>query len=115
MKFFHFSQNNSGGEFDFNEDAGITHHVVIEAEDASDANQRAERIGLYFDGSGDCPCCGNRWDDQWTSDRGSDAPEVYNSPAAQYEGAGWMAEGKDIVVHYADGRREWFGVKARTA
>ena len=112
MKFFHFSQNNSGGRFDFNIDKGITHHVVIEAENAHDANARAERIGLYFDGSGDCPCCGNRWSGQWL-DEGNETPCVYGRPANAYKtfaGRGWMEEGREIAVHHADGKVEWFGV-----
>ena len=63
-KFFAFRQNNSGGSFDHDPDAGIGLAVWIEAVDASHANDRAEAIGLYFDGceSGtDCPCCGDRW------------------------------------------------------
>lgn len=63
-KYYEFSQNNSGGSFDFDEELGITTRVFIEAYDAVDANHRAERIGIYFDGidSGqDCACCGDRW------------------------------------------------------
>lgn len=114
MPFFHFSQNNSGGSFDFSESDGITHHVVIEAKDAEDANITAIGKGLYFDGcdSGqDCSCCGDRW--YRTSDDGSDAPCVYNHPlGTKYEsgflGRGWMAPGREIAVHRADGRVEWF-------
>lgn len=36
-KFWHFSQNNSGGAFDFDHLAGITHHVIIEAYDQGHA------------------------------------------------------------------------------
>lgn len=43
--FYHYSQNNSGGIFDFDRENGITHHVVIEAESASLADRRAESIG----------------------------------------------------------------------
>ena len=48
--FYHYSQNNSGGSFDFDQEEGITHHVVIEAESAYLADRRAESIGLYFGG-----------------------------------------------------------------
>ena len=57
--FYHFDQNNSGGEFH-----GPARNVFIEALDSGHANQIAESIGIYFDGVDmgyDCPCCGNRW------------------------------------------------------
>lgn len=58
-KFFEFSQNNSGGSFN-----GFARSVFIQARNADEANERAEEVGLYFDGceSGiDCDCCGDRW------------------------------------------------------
>ncbi|MFE4367966.1 MULTISPECIES: DUF7296 family protein [unclassified Streptomyces] len=60
MPFYEFHQNNSGGGFDYDEDNGISVYVIIEAGSADVANARAEKIGLYFDGEGDCPCCGDR-------------------------------------------------------
>lgn len=115
--FYHFSQNNSGGGFDFDEEAGITHHVIIEADSADHANKRAQTIGIYFDGvykERDCPCCGDRWSDQWSDARGSEEPKIYGTPVADSikesirEGILWMDKGKEAVVHYADGRMEWF-------
>ena len=50
MAFYHLLQSNSGGRFDFNEAAGITHHVVIEADSAEEATERAEGIGCYWNG-----------------------------------------------------------------
>lgn len=108
MKFFHFSQNNSGGSFDFDRERGITHHVVVEARDADHANQRAEDIGLYFGGAGDCPCCGDRWYEQWCDD-GNDQPMVYDEPVSEFKGHRWMGNDPEGVVHYLDGRVEWFG------
>jgi hypothetical protein len=88
-KFYHFSQNNSGGSFVLDEVSGITHHVIIEACSVDDANKRAEAIGLYFNGWGDCNCCGNRWSEQWSygdRDPGTSTPEVYGEPASFYVG-----------------------------
>ncbi|MGP3750873.1 DUF7296 family protein [Streptomyces sp. IBSNAI001] len=103
--FFDFSQNNSGGGFDFDAERGISEYVIVEAADAEEANYRAERIGLYFDGEGDCGCCGNRWSEQWGSDKGSAVPSIYDEPV---ETAGvytkWMGDNPDAFVHYADGR-----------
>lgn len=112
MKFFHYSQNNSGGSFDFSEDPAITHHVVIEAKDAADADIRAIQIGLYFDGCADgrdCSCCGDRWNPAYGE--GNEAPMVYDDPAEASISHRWMKPGKEIAVHYADGRIVWHGVK----
>jgi len=111
-----FNQNNSGGSFDYDKDRGITHFVVIEADSAAEANDRAERIGLYFDGSGDCPCCGNRWSDQWNDDKGTENPEIYgDSPEAYIRknsksgwGGLWMDRGREIAVHHKGGGIDWF-------
>jgi len=64
MRFFEFSQNNSGRSFKTNEAEGIGSRVYIEARTANEANEKAERIGIYFDGvdvGRDCACCGDRW------------------------------------------------------
>lgn len=107
MKFFDFRQNNSGGTFHFDEKKGITHFVIIEAAHAEDAVSKAEAIGLYFNGHGDCECCGERWSDDVDA---ADEPMLYGEPARDYPATGttWMPKGKEIVVHYADGRKEWF-------
>ena len=60
--FYCFSQNNSYGEL--HEDGDVQAHVIIEANSVEGANDRAERIGIYFNGieNGlDCSCCGDRW------------------------------------------------------
>lgn len=59
--YYEYDQNNSGGLFDIDEEKGIGHLVVIQAYSANEANRKAQEIGLYFDGDGDCSCCGNRW------------------------------------------------------
>lgn len=61
-KFYLYSQNNSGGSFITNEN--VAHRVFIEAKSGFDANEKAEFIGIYFDGVSDgidCECCGDRW------------------------------------------------------
>lgn len=63
-KFYLFNQNNSGGTFVIDENAGIGFCVVVEAENEEQAISRAENIGLYWDGVADeidCECCGDRW------------------------------------------------------
>lgn len=113
-KWFGFSQNNSGGLFDYDESRGITHFVIVEAVDAGHANQRAEEIGLYFDGcnSGmDCDCCGDRW---YPAYGGEDFPSVYEQDIRKDGGYkspydGWMKEGREVAVHPIDGPIEWYG------
>lgn len=114
--FFTFNQNNSGGTFTFDEEAGITHFVIIEAQSARVAKALAEDKGLYFDGcrSGrDCSCCGDRWHEPCGD--GSAVPEVYGQqvgvdmPFFSDLGRGWMKDSKEGCIHYLDGRKEWFG------
>ncbi|MFJ8699438.1 DUF7296 family protein [Streptomyces ardesiacus] len=106
--FFTFDQNNSGGGFDYDWVAGISHFVIIEADDVDHAIEKAEEIGLYFDGAGDCPCCGNRWSRPWDDD-GSDEPLIYGGPVDQYlktpYAMKWI-DGSEAFIHYADGRIE---------
>ena len=109
--FYHFNQNNSGGSFSFDENQGITHHVIIEADNAPDANTVAEGIGIYFGGYGDCDCCGDRWYEVDESD-GENFPNIYGSSVEDFMGnkwfSRWMKPGKEICVHYKDGHKEWF-------
>jgi hypothetical protein len=49
-KFYEFDQNNSGGSFVVNDK--VCRRVIID---------KAETLGVYFDGWGDRSCCGNRW------------------------------------------------------
>lgn len=60
-KFWAYNQNNSGGEYHIDESKGLVENVYIESYNTVSANEYAESIGIYFDGSGDCRCCGNRW------------------------------------------------------
>lgn len=62
LKFYEYTQNNSGGSFIINDNVDTV--VTIQARSEDEANHRAEQIGIYFDGceSGrDCDCCGDRW------------------------------------------------------
>jgi hypothetical protein len=105
-KFFHFSQNNSGGSFDINDT--VAHHVIIEAVSASDANARAEAIGIYFEGcanGNDCSCCGDRWSKQWGDDEGAETPLIYNDQPESYEDY-FTKEGQPVChVYRLDGSK----------
>lgn len=106
---FHYRQNNSGGDHVFDEDSGITKHVLIEADTADAANTRAVSIGLYWDGV-DCHCCGDRW--YIAHGDGMEEPLIYGESVRNYKDYAWMKDGKEIALHYADGQIEWFGVVA---
>jgi hypothetical protein len=83
-KYFHYSQNNSGGSFDI--DDKVAHHVIIQAHSASEANKLAEDVGIYFNGCDDgrdCSCCGDRWSPAWR-DEGTDTPTIYGEDPATY-------------------------------
>ena len=102
--FYHFSQNNSGGSFPFSEEEGITHHVIIEADNASEANTIAELIGIYFDGCStgkDCECCGDRWYSVYEYDE-EEFPHVYGGklvkPKILFFTVGWNPEKKFVFT-----------------
>lgn len=114
-KFFIFNQNNSGGSFRYSKESGISRYVIIEAVDAEAAMNRAEDIGLYFDGVAndmDCECCGDRWHRPW-SDEGTDEPSIYGVHPSEHHVEGsryrfFKADEFEIAVHYMDNRIEWY-------
>lgn len=111
--FWHVSQNNSGGSFDFNEEYGITHHLVIEAPNVNAANAIYNYlINSYPNRGGDCPCCGDRWGDELYGD-GKETPMVYGQPVQEYKTWIKFLKEKEICVHYLDGRKEWFDAEKR--
>lgn len=109
--FYTYWQNNSGGNFVEDDERGITLTVIIEADTAEEANERAEQIGLYFDGDGDCECCGARWDAAWEYEEGDLQPEVYGDDVSSGKlpppTGGWKPMKWTKVaayIHYKDGR-----------
>ena len=105
-KFYHFSQNNSGGSFNISE--LLAHHVIIEAHSAEDANDRAISIGLYFNGcqdGGDCPCCGDRWYEQYDDDDGTDTPMIYDESPETYKDVFTRAGEPVCHVYYLNGSK----------
>lgn len=100
-KYFTFRQNNSGGSFDVDENVGVT--VVIQAKDAFDANRRAKKIGIYFGGRGDCPCCGDRWYSLGEDEKGDDVPSQYGTPIGDTIVEGGSYFDTSIRIHRMDG------------
>jgi hypothetical protein len=114
-KFYEFRQNNTGGRFYYSDTLGET--VVVEAYSPGDANTRFEAIGGYFNGcsdGSDCSCCGDRWYPQWDDDKGDSINEIIEAhkprPDAEYS---YQREGRQLVVHYLDGRVEWHNRELR--
>ncbi len=106
-KFFHFSQNNSGGSFHVDE--SVAHHVIIEALDAMHANQRATDVGIYFDGcrtGQDCDCCGDRWYAKWSDDTGDDEPLIYDTPPHEVSDMFTKVGEPMCHVYYLDGTKK---------
>lgn len=104
-KFFIFDQNNSGGRFVIDSDAGIGHIVFIEAQNAKEANIRAVSAGIHFDGvddGTDCECCGDRWRRVYDSECGcknnlEEIMEWLNDRYGSYPGD------RVTYIHYLDG------------
>lgn len=109
MNFYEFRQNNSGGAFDQDENLSVV--VLIEAESARAANEKAESIGIYFDGcaSGtDCPCCGDRWrqvcEDEWDVTDDAQVKELLSGEDV-YIPDGYFGCSPSVIAHYADGTK----------
>ena len=105
MSWYYFDQNNSGGSFDHDPSRGIGYGLFVEANSADEANSRAEDIGLYFDGYGDCECCGNRWSSAWRDD-GNPEPTRYGERwRAVKDGENGDTEwGINLYIHPLDGK-----------
>jgi hypothetical protein len=108
LKWYMYNQNNSGGSFTIYPEQGIGETVWVQARNPEEADQRAQGIGLYFDGcdsgqdcdccdSGqDCDCCGDRWSAQNTYWKGDDGETT-----EPYIWAQWRKEA--VYAHRYDG------------
>lgn len=99
-KFYLFTQNNSGGDFDVDEN--VCHHVIIEANDESYAKQLFEP--MIEDQSGSCECCGPRWGC-------TDPDEVVMFSESLHEYAQKLANmsfvfsSPEVIIHHLDGNK----------
>ena len=112
MGFYTFRQNNSGGVFDCNNDLSV--FVIIEADTAEEANDKAASLGIYFDGvrkGWDCDCCGDRWFETDEYEK-TPEPKIYGWTPSEYvnrqDTVLWGNTGREIVTHYKSGQKEWF-------
>ena len=108
-KFYHYSQNNSGGIFIFNNE--VSTNVIIEAHSALEANSIAEEHGIYFDGCDrgiDCDCCGDRWSRIDGRTKGTTEPNIYGQSIEESLKSEsrfrWNnKDGVEVIVHYLNG------------
>jgi len=109
VKYYEFRQNNSRGVFHVDDNFG--ENVIIAARTADEANQRAEKIGVYFAGCAtgrDCDCCGDRWSSIWRNDKGTSTPSIYGKSIEDSLSGEIYSMRETVVVHHADGTRERF-------
>lgn len=101
--FYTFRQNNSGGKFEVND--SVKHYVIIEADNAEEANNIAgEKTDIYFNGVDkniDCECCGDRWDEQDESD-GTETPMIFGVDVFKYKDDLPIFK-PEYIVYYKDG------------
>lgn len=106
---YEYSQNNSGGSFVYDHDAGLAERVYIEADSASEADDRFESIGGYFNGIDDgydCDCCGDRWMPAYGD--GMTFEELREDVAISLRYL-WSGNQNGIYIHLKDGT--FFGDK----
>lgn len=115
--YFNYRQNNSGGSFVYDEARGISVRVIIEADSADEANARAESIGIYFDDSMDCDCCGSRWSEAYDSydTLEGELPEPDDPFIIDESGYGYSkwVKGYEGFVHLKNGVSYGFGKKTK--
>ena len=93
--FFTASQNNTYGRFTVNNEEGVGHYIIIEADDYRTADRKLfEMEGVTNLGS--CPCCGDRW--YGVDEDGTDTPTVYGDDVVFVDD-----ETANTFVHYTDG------------
>lgn len=98
MAFYTYDQNNSGGRF-----RGPAEYVIVQADNSTDANELAEGMGVYFDASNDCPCCGPRWDRSYG--KGDENPSIDGATPEDYLSGRWIRDNglTKVIVRYRDG------------
>lgn len=106
-KFYTYRQNNSGGSFVYDKTKGISINVIVEANSKEEADNKAEQIGLYWNGveeGYDCGCCGDRWSNFYIETK--DTPQVWDQDVStEYKTDYiWMKNKEEVFIHYLDGR-----------
>lgn len=100
LKWFEFSQNNSGGNFVVDEN--VSEFVFVQAASAEDAIEIAEQ---FCDNGDSCECCGDRWSFYLYGDgrSGYNEPMIYGQPLALFSSSFTKSFSR---LHHYDGRVE---------
>ena len=99
-KFYTFSQNNSGGYFVENDKYGVCEYVIVEAQNADEANSIFENIGDEVPGFHKyCSCCGERWHDVDEHD-GKNTPSIYSESVFKQTKSAFRTR---CFIHYYGG------------
>lgn len=107
LKWFRFSQNNSGGYFVENEN--VCEEVFVQARNAAEAIAKAE---TFCDNSDSCRCCGDRWS-FWVEDSdGTDEPMFCDEPVRMAKKSSYRGKAK---LHHFDGHVETIELADETA
>ncbi|WWO62250.1 hypothetical protein [Vibrio phage vB_VcM_SY] len=101
MKWFSYSQNNSGGYFIRNDI--VADYVLIQAESAEIADEKM--LELSSDYCESCPCCGDRWWIDSRDESGTDEPMYYTSKIREKFDPIFSKEAFAYLYH-ADGKKE---------
>ena len=117
MKNYKFDQNNSGGSFTVNND--LCENVIIEANSENEAIEKAESLGIYFNGVSDgcdCECCGDRWykpsEMIFPFEYGSNLTFNTLEEYCDYLSRRHSFTDPCVIVHYADDSKKSFTSKS---
>ena len=93
-------------------DERVSDYVLIQARNGAHADERAEEIGIYFNGVDDgmdCECCGDRWyPTKYADNKGDETPRVYNRPPDDESATRIYPIGCDKPVSIADAlKKSW--------
>ena len=99
--FVTFVQNNSGGYYIQNKDVDV--FVIIEGKSLEDILNKAKDIfGEYRQY---CRCCGERWDDDLTTEEDLDEePMIFDESA--YNVTDSYYKGSKVIIYKLDGAKE---------
>lgn len=99
MKWWTFSQNNSGGYFIEND--VVDQYVLVQAPSFKVANLIFNDLVSGY--TEYCECCGERWDYSPYNDEGDDEPEIYGESVYDFVGSSTRTS---CILHYIDGKIE---------
>ncbi len=114
--FYTYEQNKRGVSI-VNEH--IKHYVIIEAASAKEADEKAENVGIYFDGVDkeiDYPWRGDRWsraEDPSFGSKGTKKPEIYGRSIIRFfsERINNNDLSEDVIIYHKNGKVESFSGK----